>query len=955
MKRALIVDDIKENLYLLEALLKAYGFITATANNGAEALGLALKDPPDIIIADILMPVMDGYTLCREWKKDDILKYIPFVFYTATYTHPKDGEFALSLGADRFIIKPQEPEDFMSIIEQVLSEFRNGKIQVSQTPESSEVNMLKEYNETLIRKMEDRMLKSEEAEKKIRIYASQLESEIEQRKQIAQTLKESEEKYRSIFENSGIGILLTSPEGRIFSANDFACKLFGRTEEEIILLGRDGLVDHTDPNLQLLLDERKRIGHAKGELTFIRKDGSKFLAEVSSVIFQDKDGNERTSMVIRDLTEQKKAEEALQKNEAMLSLILNSIPQSIFWKDRNSIYLGSNKVFAKAAGFEDPSLLIGKSDFDLPWRQEESEAYRKDDKEVIETQEPKIHIIETQHQHDGKQVWVDTTKIPLKDIHNTGYGVLGIYEDITEQKKAQEALKESELRFRILAESSPVGIFTTNAKGSTTYVNQRWCEISKLSFEDAMGDGWLKAIHPDDRDNLIHDWKQSTLASTDSKAEYRFIHPDGSVAWVIGQAVPKRSEKGCITGYIGTITDITERKKMEADLIFAKEKAEESDRLKSAFLANMSHEIRTPMNGILGFAELLKEPDLTGEQQQDYIEIIEKSGFRMLNIINDIVDISKIESGQMKVSISETDINKQIEYLFAFFKTEAESKGIKFSFKNNFSGLQERIKTDREKLYAILTNLIKNAIKYTDTGSIEFGVSTSSTTGPVSEPAELLQFYVKDTGIGIPIHRQKAIFERFIQADITDKEARQGAGLGLSIAKAYVEMLGGTIWVESESGIGSTFYFTIPYLTDSTEKYPFRNEDKSGVEKINSGILKTLIVEDDEGSAKFISIAIRKISNQIVFSRTGIEAVEVCHNNPDIDLILMDIQMPEMDGYEATRQIRQFNPEVIIIAQTAFALSDDREKAIAAGCNDYISKPIKIDKLKEMILKNIKM
>lgn len=243
MKLVLIVDDIRENLYLLESLLKGYGYATVSANDGAEALGLALKNPPDIIISDILMPVMDGYSLCREWKKEEALRNIPFVFYTATYTHPKDGEFALSLGADRFIIKPQEPEDFMAIIEQVLSEFRNGKIQVSQTTESSEVTLLKEYNETLIRKMEDRMLKSEEAEKKIRIYASQLETEIEHRKKIDQTLKESEEKYRSIFENSGIAILLAAPDGKIFSANDFACKLFDRTEEEIIQLRRDGLIE----------------------------------------------------------------------------------------------------------------------------------------------------------------------------------------------------------------------------------------------------------------------------------------------------------------------------------------------------------------------------------------------------------------------------------------------------------------------------------------------------------------------------------------------------------------------------------------------------------------------------------------------------------------------------------------------------------------------------------------
>jgi len=234
MKKALIVDDIKENLYLLESLLKGNGYATVTANNGAEALGLALKNPPDIIIADILMPVMDGYTLCREWKKDDVLKHIPFVFYTATYTHPKDGEFALSLGADKFIIKPQEPEDFMAIIEQVLSEFRNGKIQVSQPTESSEVSMLKEYNETLIRKMEDRMLKSEEAEKKVRIYATQLETEIEHRKQVELALKESEILFRSVVENAAEGFSIADEAGKVIIWNNAMEKLTGHSTSKMV-------------------------------------------------------------------------------------------------------------------------------------------------------------------------------------------------------------------------------------------------------------------------------------------------------------------------------------------------------------------------------------------------------------------------------------------------------------------------------------------------------------------------------------------------------------------------------------------------------------------------------------------------------------------------------------------------------------------------------------------------
>ena len=246
--------------------------------------------------------------------------------------------------------------------------------------------------------------------------------------------------------------------------------------------------------------------------------------------------------------------------------------------------------------------------------------------------------------------------------------------------------------------------------------------------------------------------------------------------------------------------------KRTEELLLAKEQAEQSDKLKSAFLANMSHEIRTPMNSILGFAEILKESDLTGEQQREYIGIIEKSGERMLNVINNIVNISKIESGQMTCSVSETNVNKQLEFVYSFFEPEAKQKGISLFYKKNLNLDEAIVKTDREKLYAILINLVKNAIKYTDKGSVEFGYKL---TGSANEPVEL-EFYVKDTGIGIVKDRQNAIFERFIQAEIADKMARQGAGLGLSISKAYVEMLGGKIWVESEIGKGSKFSFTIP-------------------------------------------------------------------------------------------------------------------------------------------------
>ena len=380
-------------------------------------------------------------------------------------------------------------------------------------------------------------------------------------------------------------------------------------------------------------------------------------------------------------------------------------------------------------------------------------------------------------------------------------------------------------------------------------------------------------------------------------------------------------------------------------LYLAKEKAEESDRLKSAFLANMSHEIRTPMNGILGFAELLKDSKLKDEEQQEYIRIIEKSGIRLLNIINDIIDISKIEAGQVEVNIVESNINNQIEFVNTFFQPEFEKRGLHHSFKNGLSSIESIINTDSEKIYAILTNLVKNAIKYTNNGSVEFGYKL------VTESLDdrFLQFYVKDSGIGISKDRQKAIFERFIQADIADKLALQGAGLGLSISKAYVEILGGKIWVESEPGKGAIFYFTIPYNVNKfAENLNIVSSEKADG-KINN--LKILIAEDDEASILLITLALQNFCREILHTNNGVEAVRECRNNPDLDLILMDIKIPGMIGYEAVHLIRQFNKEVVIIAQTAYGLLGDREKAIAAGCNDYIKKPILKDELHALIQK----
>jgi len=536
---------------------------------------------------------------------------------------------------------------------------------------------------------------------------------------------------------------------------------------------------------------------------------------------------------------------------------------------------------------------------------------------------------------------------------------------------AEKALLQSEENFRQSLSESPLGIRIVNVAGDTIYANKAFLDIYEFSnLEEYKNTPAIERYTPESY--LQHLERKSMRKNGLDILEYELdiVRKNKEIRYVriLRNEVLWNGEK-----HFQVINqDITEQRKLTIDLIAAKEKAEESDRLKSAFLANMSHEIRTPMNGILGFASLLKEPNLSGNEQQTYLKIIEKSGLRMLDIISEIIDISKIEAGLMKTELKETEINRQMESVQNLFYQEAESRNIRFSCLPGLPHEKVFLMTDEGKFFSILTNLVKNSLKYTDSGSIEFGYEMVETRQVVVETRHAvvetrhalslqephLQFYVKDTGIGIPKDRQAAIFERFVQADIEDKKAMQGAGLGLSIAKSYVEMLGGKIWLESEEGTGTTFYFSLPYNPKNPAIETIKNDSPDEIVEypINPVVpkLKVLIVEDDETSEIFLSILTKSFGEVILKACSGVEAINICRNNPDLDLILMDIRMPEMGGYEATRHIRQFNEKVIIIAQTAYGLSGDREKAMEAGCNDYISKPINKLQLIELVNKYCK-
>ncbi len=376
--------------------------------------------------------------------------------------------------------------------------------------------------------------------------------------------------------------------------------------------------------------------------------------------------------------------------------------------------------------------------------------------------------------------------------------------------------------------------------------------------------------------------------------------------------------------------------KSNAILQSAKEKAEQSDKLKSVFLANLSHEIRTPMNGIIGFTKLLKKKNLTEEKREKYVDVILSSGERMLKIINDLMHISKIEAGQIELDPSMFNLNKLIDEACLFFKSEAERKKLQFTCFKSLDNEKSNIVADKTKVEQIIYNLLKNAFKFTKEGKIHFGYEILG---------DKIQFRVEDSGRGIPIHQQDNIFDRFKKSDSPPSSEEEGSGLGLSISKTFVELMGGAIWVESEIGKGSTFIFTLPWVTGKKqfEKPMIREVQQS---EATSTIL---IAEDDKISFLYLEEICSEPGVKIVRAKNGNSAVEMATESNDISLVIMDIKLPGIHGWEAIKRIRKKKPDLPIIVQTAYASSEDRSMAMELGCSGYISKPVESGEIKKMV------
>ncbi len=768
--------------------------------------------------------------------------------------------------------------------------------------------------------------------------------DIRERKKAEEALKVSLSRYQSLISNLEAGVVVHNPDTSIALNNKRASELLGLSDDQ--MKGKLAI----DPRWMFVQEDLTPLALNEYPVNKVLNTNSPFLnfvigafiPEKNDIIWLNVNGTpvfnnngeiQEVLISFLDITERKKAEE-------QLKLLKHSIDRhydGAFWIDTNNKFIYVNDAACNDLGYTKDELIgmslkeisIGANDESL--------------KNVWQKLKTEGHInVETIHRRkDGSQYPAEIVSTYV-NFNGKEYNC-GFARDITIRKSTEELLFQSKNDWEDTFDTITDMITIHDKNFNIIRSNKAGKEMLKIPAVDEHVN--IKCYQMYHGTNCPPDGCPSCISAKSGTPSTNEIFEPHLNRYLEIRAIPRFDANNELKGLIHVVRDISDRKKIEFDLIAEKVKAEESDKLKSAFLANMSHEIRTPMNGILGFADLLQEHDLSGEKQQEYVTIIQKSGNRMLNIINDIISISKIESGTVETYIAETNINEQLDYVYTFFKPEAEGKGMQLTYIKSLPSKDMLINTDREKFYSIITNLVKNAIKYTNEGSIEFGYILKGA---------FLEFYVKDTGIGVPLDRQEAIFERFIQADIENKNAIQGAGLGLSITKAYVEMLGGKIWMESKEKLGSTFYFTLPYNTNLiVENTNIKTQDNINTIEKDVKKLKVLIVEDDNTSDTLITIMLKSKCKEILHAQNGADAIELCRNNSDLDLILMDINLPIMGGYEATRKIREFNKDIIIIAQTAYALKGDDVKAIEVGCNDYITKPIKTNLLMNMINKHI--
>ncbi len=805
------------------------------------------------------------------------------------------------------------------------------------------------------------------------------------------------EEISTALSNTVEGIARLDSQGRYISVNRAYAEVGGYTPAEMIGKGWQLTVHPEDIDRAIAAhQEMRQLGKAKVELRGLRKDGSCFYKEVTMVAAYDQ--NQQFTghhCFLKDISDRKQAEAALLENQRFIQSIADATPNLLYVYDlieQRNIYANSELTTILGYSTEDVEDLGSPLLQNLIHPEDQDRVFTNHQR-FQTAQDGEVFEIEYRMRHkNGEWRWLLSRDTVFKrTADGIPQQIVGTATDITARKQAEAALQESQRFIQSIADATPSILYVYDlVEQRHIYANHRLAQVLGYSLEDiqAAGKRSLKQlIHPDDWATVASSYQQfATLEDgVVLEIEYRVWHKNGGWRWIISRdTVFKRAETGEVQQIMGTATDISDRKQLEAarrwveiELRQAKEAAEAANRAKSEFLSRMSHELRTPLTAILGFAEVLASDAQLRPEQRENLDIIRRSGTHLLSLINDVLQIAKIEAGGLSLDETSFDLHHLLLTVEQLLHIKAVSKHLTLTLERA-DNVPQYIQADENKLRQILINLLDNAIKFTSQGRVTLQVTcthretpgnpTDQTaalaSSPVrseetrTHPATVLHFRVMDTGAGIAPEELAHLFNAFTQTE-TGRRSGEGVGLGLTISRQFAQLMGGEITVQSQPGQGSIFTLTMPLRLPQSELHLYQRPSDGLAQGLHSlpsivGLApdqptyRILIVDDSSDTRKILTHILSPLGFEVKEAVNGQAAIALWESwHPH--LIWMDMQMPIMDGYEATRWIREqeqsrsrqpiADPTTKIIALTASALESQRQAALAAGCNDFISKP----------------
>jgi PAS domain S-box-containing protein len=764
--------------------------------------------------------------------------------------------------------------------------------------------------------------------------------------------KEAEERFHSALAAAHAGIYrLDLKHGTAFR-NASLNKIFG-------LMNKEAVFPIHDFKMRIHSDDQERVNQSIGRMIqnkssfseqyrVFRSDGSLLWIKDRGTVILDEEGEvEAVTGTMVDITDLVQAEESLHRSQEQFRVLIENIKDyGLFLLDLDGTIISWNIGAERITGFSD-SEAIGEHLSTIFATTGSSGGADRTQGELKEAMDKGIWQGERWHaRKNGTYFLAQELIYPLQKSGKV-YGYAKVMNDITLRKKAEESLKHSEARFRQLLEAIPQMVFTATPKYNFDFANQRWLDYTGLSQSQITLEGWTLLFDPADLPSTMESWKAAAESKSAFSHELRIRRADGRYRWHLCRALPILDATGQICEWFGTHTDIEEQKQLQGELMRAKQEAEEVSQMKSAFLATVSHEIRTPLSAIIGFSRLLVEESWPKEKMKEFAQISLRNGYALSRIIDDILDLSKVEAGKLEIAQSEISLQELLSEVVESLSVKAMEKGIGVSYRIEDT-VPETFLSDAVRLRQILINIIGNAIKFTVEGDVQVTAQSEAT-----EAGKTLSVYVKDTGCGISEQNASNLFQPFQQADTSTSRKYGGTGLGLALSRKLSQLLGGNVTlVRSAPSEGSTFKIELPLKAKASAAKLMSKRVEGATRSLpvkpRLRGMRILVAEDAVDTQLLIRQILQKQGAEIDFADNGQQAVERA-GSKEYDIILMDIQMPVCDGYQATRTLRSRAYSKPIIGLSAHAMREEHDKIIASGCNEHLAKPFDPKALVDLI------